>query len=575
MLMFMFGGPSAFAESGKLSESYKRPVILTSEFSLHQIQYLKSNKKVRDMIVPVIDAKSEFGSLLISRFVINNSYLSVDLFDNPSVIISDHSISSPALAPYLNDELDELVESEELDLAGDLDEGLAEKHSFTSSNDLLEFLTSQAVEELKSDKNIYLVLSIETYDRLSLGAFSRYYDKTWRSSLNFFKRYKATIAVGATTALLVAGFAGYKLHLDQLRQERERQQREREEREFQERQRQENIELVNRGWDRSRFEQSDIDRSNRGESINWTLSELAPHESDELGPYLELNRQLPVLDGSTMCGLCFADPATCRFIEDENVQMPFCRDCQTSGGMRDFVLNGGSEPGNPSYPTRFLSNSPERITASDLQNLGASDEEIQRYRRNIVRNATDNWGECPECGHVSRSGIKQSGRVFDCQVCEKAYCRQCGQQPHADGFCTRFENPYEAIERDLRASEDPQRIPTYSNNFSDAADAIRRDRNHPFNHDDRPCPGCGYMQNRVSDCNHVSCPNCRIEWNWVFGRDRNAPRGSSRLYAVGPKSYQLSPDLKAWRQGMDNPNNTPEKRAANRRDSQNDNNPYR
>ena len=152
-----------------------------------------------------------------------------------------------------------------------------------------------------------------------------------------------------------------------------------------------------------------------------------------------------------------------------------------------------------------------------------------------------------------------SGRLFDCEVCERAFCSTCGKRPHTTHVCLASLDPEEAIAADLRKAEDTQRIPIRRN----VDYQILNNPNHPFNHDDRPCYHCGYMQNRMSACNHVRCPKCRRQWNWVYGEDDRAPQGHSPIYCIGPKRYTLPLSLKAWREGMANPNDTVAKRAQN------------
>merc|ERR1712048_227053 len=190
----------------------------------------------------------------------------------------------------------------------------------------------------------------------------------------------------------------------------------------------------------------------------------------------------------------FQCPLCCEDVSEENrvvlaqccsVHHGCCRTC-----MRRYISGLVADGRVESIRCPVKETCGSVVQSFELLHL-TDDETFSKYERFRRMHVDPSLRQCPKCDVLCQpSRDVEGGIILEMQ------CRQCLAE-----FCYHHSNAHagqscEAYRR--RLDEDEQH-------------ALALDT------ETKPCPGCGILTDKISGCNHMTCPRCGTEWCWICG----------------------------------------------------------
>ena len=202
-------------------------------------------------------------------------------------------------------------------------------------------------------------------------------------------------------------------------------------------------------------------------------------------------------DETVSCSIChenIEDPGSAYvFRHCQCESKGLCQDCQELFLRHhlkgyDFPVNC---PGGCDYP----------VTEVDLERLGANEQEIKRFRTNLLKSLVSGQSKlrfCPTEECLNGKIVNGSeDAAWTCDICHFKGCILCGERNIGkDHKCNQVSAEINKVLEKGRMKRDP-------------AD--------PSLGTIRPCYYCGKIINRIDGCNSVRCTECNKTFHWNKG----------------------------------------------------------
>lgn len=131
-------------------------------------------------------------------------------------------------------------------------------------------------------------------------------------------------------------------------------------------------------------------------------------------------------------------------------------------------------------------------TEEELQSW-LTDPVFEKYRRFSRMLADPKLRSCPQCSRLCSPEVTDGGTVI-----AEMSCKDCGCN-----FCYHHSNVHEL---------GPEACAEYERKM------VKQQLYNDGLYGTKPCPSCGFVTEKVSGCNHMTC-KCKVNWCWVCSKE--------------------------------------------------------
>jgi hypothetical protein len=201
----------------------------------------------------------------------------------------------------------------------------------------------------------------------------------------------------------------------------------------------------------------------------------------------------------------------CGVDEGNAVSHRYCYEC-----LRDYINHELEMNTLPTCPDKNVSGCTHLITQDEIMDVMVwwrKDEALYAIRKLEKLQLQEclsqtKYFKCPngDCGNAWELATANAQRV-KCDSCNGVWCTSCGQRFHKNSHCLEIlVLKADQLNRRINGKEE-------------------RDRQLQLVHDEMksiefitanctPCPKCGVAGTDKTDCDHMTCPQCKHEWCW-------------------------------------------------------------